>query len=142
MPYLEEIKIALITFTVVSGYTLLLKPQLRKKKIKVLERYLLVQSLSLNMQDAILNHILKYDSAREDFLPGITYKMYLGDLQKKHAAYLSERQYKKLKKQNVLFFYNRINSMLDEQELRLQKVKVEILKPEAQISTPQLINVN
>lgn len=143
MPYLEEIKIAIVVLAIVMAYVFLLKPQLNAKKTKILERYLVIQSLSLNIQDSILNHILKYDSAREEFLPGITYKMYLRDLQKKHAVYLSEKQYKKLKKQNVLFFYSRINSMLDKQEMRLQKIKEEISKPEVEISvTAQLLNAN
>lgn len=146
MPYLQEIKIALIVLGVVMAYIYLIQPQLRTKKAKILERYLLIQSLSLNMQDIILNHILKYDSAREEIVPGITYKMYLRELQKKHAAYLSEKQYKKLKKQNVLFFYSRINSMLDKQEIRLQKVKIELTKPEVEISASyshsQLISAN
>ena len=104
MPYLQELKIALIVLAVVMAYVFLVQPRLRAKKTKILERYLHVQSSSLNMQDIILKHILKYDSARDEVLPGITYKMYLRELQKKHAAYLSDKQYKKLKKQNVLFF--------------------------------------
>lgn len=142
MPYLQEIKIALILLTAVAAYVFLLQPLLSAKKNKILERYLLVQSLSLNMQDKILNHILKHDSASEEFLPGITYKMYLRDLQKKHAAYLSEKQYKKLKKQNVIFFYSRISNMLDKQEIRLQQVKLEVTRPEVEFSATQLFNIN
>lgn len=142
MPYLEEIKIALILLAIVMVYVFLIQPRLRAKKTKLLERYLLVQSFSLNMQDIILKHILKYDSAREELLPGITLKMYLRELQKKHAVYLSDKQYKKLKKQNVLFFYSRINSMLNIQEARLKQVKNQINKIEEDVSSAQLINVN
>jgi hypothetical protein len=142
MPYLQELKIAFIVLAVVMAYVFLLQPRLRAKKTKILERYLYVQSASLNMQDIILKHILKYDSARDEVLPGITYKMYLRDLQKKHAAYLSEKQYKKLKKQNVLFFYSSVNSMLDKEEMRLQTVKLDLAKAEEEVSVSSFVHVN
>ena len=142
MPYLQELKIALILLVTVMAYVFLIQPKLRAKKSKILERYLYVQSASLNMQDVILKHILKYDSARDEILPEVTYKMYLRELQKKHAAYLSDKQYKKLKKQNVLFFYNSVNSMLNKEEIRLRTVKLDLAKVEEEVSVSPFVNAN
>lgn len=142
MPYLQEIKIAVVILILVMAYVFLIQPRLLVKKTKILERFLYVQSDSLNMQDIILKHILKYDSARDEIFPEITYKMYLRELQKKHAAYLSDKQYKKLKRQNVLFFYNSVNSMLNKEEIRLQTVKLDLAKVEEEVSVSPFVNAN
>jgi hypothetical protein len=131
MPYLEEIKIAAVLLAVIASYVFFIQPRLRAKKQVLLERYLQVQSTSLNMQDLILNYVLKHDAMRNNVLPGVTFKDYLRDLQKKHSAYLSDKQYKKLKKQNVLLFALWINGMLDKQEERLEKVKNELSQIQA-----------
>lgn len=128
MPYLEEIKIAAIILAIIAIYVLFIQPRLRAKKQVLLERYLQVQSFSVRMQDLILNYVLKHDAMRSNVLPNVTFKEYLRDLQKKHSMYLSEKKYKKLKKQNVLFFALWINGMLDKQEERLIKVENELSK--------------
>jgi len=62
----------------------------------------------------------------EAFLNGQTYKIYIRDLQRRHALNLSDKQYKKFKKQNVVFFYFKVNRILDRQSIRLQKVAQDI----------------
>lgn len=127
MPYLEEIKLTLYFIAIVTAYKVLLQPRLRVRKKKLLERYLTLQSLSLKMQDLILNHVLKYDAMNDELFNGITFKTYLRDLQRKHAAYLSDTYYKKAKRQNVIFFYLKISRILKEQEERLQNVKQDLM---------------
>ena len=127
MLYLEEIRLALILLAVVLAYTLLLQPRLRTIKQKLLERFLNTQSLSLKMQDLILKHVLKNDAMNKELVNEITCKAYLRNLQKKHAAYLSDTYYKSLKKQHVIFFYLKVSRMLDKQEQRLLKVKQDLL---------------
>jgi len=137
MPYSEEIKIALIILAVVLTYAFIIRPQIQQIKQRVLERYLLVQSFSLNMQDLLLNYILKHDAMHETFIQGITYKAYLRDLQKKHSLYLSDKKYKKVKQNVFVLFTVWLGGLLDNQEERLQKVEQELSGLQRELNIPQ-----
>lgn len=128
MPYVTELKIAGIILAIIIIYFLFIRPVLQRKRRLILERFLHVQSFSLNMQDLILHYVLKHDAMRKEVMPGVTFKEYLKSLQRKHSLYLSDKRYKKLKKQNVLVSSLWINGMLDGQEARLIAIESELSK--------------
>lgn len=142
MPYSEEIKLAIIIIAIVAAYVLLVKPRLQKRKQKLLNRFLHIQSLSLNMQDTLLKHVLKYDAMNDEVAPGVTFKTYLRNLQRNHAAHLSDKHYKRLKNQNVVFFSLKINRMLNLQQEKLKLVMRELshLESFSQIRHPESVN--
>lgn len=142
MPYSEEIKLAIIIIAIVAAYVLLVKPKLQKRKQKLLNRFLHIQSLSLNMQDTLLKHVLKFDAMNEEVTPGVTFKTYLRNLQRNHAAYLSDKHYKRLKNQNVVFYSLKINRMLNLQQEKLKLVMQELSHLESFSQIKQRESVN
>ncbi|NDI98304.1 hypothetical protein GWA97_04375 [Flavobacterium sp. LaA7.5] len=105
-------------------------PKYKKKKMKLLAKYRRARSKSLFYQDKLSSYILKHDAQNEIVMPGVTYGQLLKELQKHHSVYLSERRYKRLRRNPILIGKN--EKVIQEQEQRLKETeeKIAVLKVE------------
>ncbi|KAF2519474.1 hypothetical protein E0W68_03765 [Flavobacterium salilacus subsp. salilacus] len=98
--------------------------------MKLLAKYRRARSKSLFYQDKLSSYILKHDAQNEIITPGVTYGQLLKELQKHHSVYLSERRYKRLRRNPILIGKN--EKVIQEQEQRLKETeeKIAVLKVE------------
>ncbi|OIQ21003.1 MAG: hypothetical protein BM557_04370 [Flavobacterium sp. MedPE-SWcel] len=99
-------------------------PKYKKKKIKLLAKYRRARSRSLHYQNKLNSYIVKYDAQNEISSSGITYGELLKDLKRHHSAYLSEKRYRKLKRNHISI--NRNERVLAAQEKRLKETEEKI----------------
>ncbi len=131
MDFIPELTIAAVLIVGIVVYVFT-APKYRKKKLKFLAKYRRARSRSLFYQDKLSAYILKHDAQNEVITPGITYGQLLKELQKHHSAYLSERRYKRLRRNPILIRMGKNEKVLLEQEERLKKTeeKIAVLKAE------------
>ena len=131
MDFIPEFTIAaaLLIGIVVYVFT---APKHRKKKLKLLAKYRRARSKSLFYQDKLSAYILKHDAQNEIIVAGMTYGELLKELQKHHSAYLSEKRYKRLRRNPILIGIGKNEKVLQEQEERLKATesKISALKTE------------
>ena len=132
MDFIPEFTIASVLLVVIVVYVFT-APKYKKKKLKLLAKYRRMRSKSLSYQDKLSTYILKNDAQNEIFMPGITYGQLLRELQKHHSVYLSEKRYKRLRRNPILIGKN--EKVLQEQEERLRKAeeKIAVLKEKSSV---------
>ncbi len=132
MDFIPEFTIASVLLVVIVVYVFT-APKYKKKKLKLLAKYRRARSRSLFYQDKLSTYILKNDAQNEVFMQGITYGQLLKELQKHHSAYLSEKRYKRLRRNPILIGKN--EKVLQEQEERLKKAeeKIAVLKEKSSV---------
>ena len=123
MDFILEITIV-STFLVGFLFYVITTPKYRKKKIKLLAKYRRARRKSLQFQNKLSSYIVKHDVQNEIISSGITYGELLKDLKRHHTAYLSEKRYRKLKRNRISI--NRNEKVLMEQERRLKETEEKI----------------
>lgn len=134
MNLIPEITIAalLLVGLIVYFFT---APRYRKKKLQLLSKYRRARSKSLSYQDKLKTYILKHDAQNEMITPEMTYGQLLKELQKHHSAYLSEKRYKRLRRNPILIGIAKNEKVIEEQEKRLKQTeeKIVVLKQESAV---------
>ncbi|AXG72788.1 hypothetical protein DVK85_00485 [Flavobacterium arcticum] len=127
MDFIPEFSILAVLLGIIVIY-LFTASKYKRKKTRLLAKYRRARSRSLYYQDKLSTYILKNDAQNEIIIPGITYGQLLKELQKHHSAYLSEKRYKRLRRNPILIGKNEKVLQMQEQRLKETEEKISVLK--------------
>ena len=116
-----EIIIGGILLIVLLIYIINKIPMYKQERYELLTKYRRTQNNSLKIQDMLSKYILANDALEEPILPGITCGAYLKEMKREYSRNLSNKLHLKIRRRNNKRVIKRINSILNEQSLKLHE---------------------
>ncbi len=116
-----EIIIGAILLIVLLIYIINKVPMYKEERYELLTKYRRTQNNSLKIQDMLSKYILANDALEEPILPGISCGDYLKQMKREYAKNLSDKLHLKIRRCNNRRVFKRINSVLNEQSVKLME---------------------
>lgn len=126
MVFLPEIIITVVFVLGITLYAYYNSPAKKSEKLKLLKNYRRAQNLSMKLQDIISTHILTHDAYNDEIRAGLTYGIYLKQLQEEHLQKLPEGLYLRLKRSYSRRLARKTNKLLDIETKRLCQLKKQL----------------
>lgn len=101
-------------------------PRYLAKKSETLDRFQILRSKSLRLQDVLSDLILSNNFALEIVAENFTYKDFLKQLKRNHVQNLSDKNYARIKNTHNRVVLMQAKKMIAEQELILKDAEIRL----------------